>query len=88
MAADGVYTAPTTGAAGVELRVVLRAGEQDAALLGVGISRPSVLADVRVTELAQPAEGGTLAVGAESFRVRTFRKDAERVVWQLDLEPG
>lgn len=83
------YTPPGIGAVPVTLKVIRREAPHDTAL-GYPGTRDAVatLADVRVSDLAQPEERGVLVVGASSYRVRAFDRDSERLVWRLDLEPA
>lgn len=82
------YTAPASGSPAVALRVIRREAPRDVALGFSGAALPAAtMADVRVSDLAQPVEGAALAIGAASYRVRSFDRDSERLVWRLDLEP-
>lgn len=84
---DAVYT--PDGGAPVPVRVMPRRADS---IVGFGETRlhaETTLFDVRVAEVAAPRPGDGLAVGAESFVVQGEPvRDAERLVWTLDLRPA
>src|SRR5258708_2202540 len=89
-----VSYAPPSGPVLPSVRAIFGMGDQQGALFGTPSVAPSVHADIRVAELATPAEQAVLtivagpgapAVGAR-FAVQSYRRDRERQVWRLDLE--
>lgn len=84
LSAAATYT-PSGGSASA-VRVIRRAPSQDAPLFNTGASLPAYSADVRVSELTSPQEGDALVIGSDTFTVRKFEKDSERLVWKLDLD--
>lgn len=82
---DASYTPPGGGTANV-VRVLWANPDQVETAFGPGVSTPARVAEIRVSELATAAEGGTLAVGGTSWRVtRASRPDGDRLVWRLEL---
>lgn len=53
------------------------------------ISSATTVVDVRVSEVALPAKGDQVSIGAEHFIVQgTPQRDMERLVWSCDLRPA
>lgn len=77
-----------SGGSAADVTVIVRTPEGDLSGFSLGARRVGRVADVRASEVAAPAEGDTLTVGGESFRVRDATPDAERLVWSLDLDPA
>ena len=49
----------------------------------------TTVADVRVSELADPRPGDLIILGTESFVIQGEPvRDSERLVWSLDLRPS
>ena len=70
------------------MRVVTKRPDE---VLDFGESRvvtATTVAEVRVSEVPEPREGDTLEIGDAVFVVQGVpRRDAERLVWSLDLRP-
>lgn len=81
---SGTYT-PAVGAA-VPLSLLLDQPHEVADLGGAGVLDVGWRARIRAADVAAPANGDTLAVGARSFRVRNARQDLTGAMWLLDLE--
>ncbi len=84
LAQAATYT-PVSGAA-KSVQVVRRTPPQEAGLFETHAKLAAYAADVRLTEVSQPQENDTLAVGGDTFKVRAWQFDEERLVWQLDLD--
>lgn len=83
------YRAPASGSPELALRVIRREEPRDGLLGSAGIRvATATVADVQVTDLAQPEEGASLSVGDDDYTVRAFDRDGERLVWRLDLDPA
>lgn len=83
---DAVYTSLGYGQ-GVAVRVI-RVSPQDVVtglVPGLEVVSSPNLFDVRQSDVAAPAEGDTLSIGADSFVVQGApRLDASRSVWHLE----
>ena len=70
------------------VRVVTKRPDE---VLDFGESRvvaATTVAEVRVSEVPDPQEGDTLEIGDAVFVVQGApRRDAERLIWSLDLRP-
>ena len=92
LALDATYTLP--GGSPIACRVIVRKPDADAPLgaAGFGLSPASqavvLIADVRRSEVAQPARGATLIIGATTYTVERATLDREGLIWRLDLEPA
>ena len=42
--------------------------------------------DVRVSDVATPAEGAALTIGSNHFTVRGWQRTLDKLVWRLDVE--
>lgn len=47
---------------------------------------PAYLIDVRVSDVAQPAEGDTITIGSDTFEVKSFEYDSEKLAWELNVD--
>lgn len=88
MAADAVWT-PAAGGAGVAVRVIRRQPDEG---MTFGPSRalvPTMIVDVRASQVAAPAKGDSVVIGASSWRVQGAPAiDRERLVWTAELVPA
>lgn len=87
LAVDAVYT-PPGGGAPVPCRTDLSAGDRDwRAFSDSGVTLPAISAEVRVSDVMDPEEGGTLAVGGSSYRItRVTQPGTDRRLWRLELQ--
>ncbi len=87
IARDALYRAQATGGTRM-VRVVTKRPDE---VLDFGDGRvvtATTVAEVRVSEVAEPREGDTLEIGDAVFVVQGVpRRDAERLIWSLDLRP-
>ena len=87
IARDALYRAQATGGTRM-VRVVTKRPDE---VLDFGDSRvvtATTVAEVRVSEVAEPQEGDTLQIGDAVFVVQGVpRRNAERLVFSLDLRP-
>jgi hypothetical protein len=84
---DAVYT--PAGGEPVSVRVIARRPD---AIVGFGETRihaETATFEVRASEIASPRPDDQLTVGGESFVVQgePERRDADRLVWAIDLRP-
>jgi hypothetical protein len=79
---------PPGGVTAVPLRLILRQPDHTAELLQTGAVVASLIGEVRVSELAQPEEGGQLSVGTETYVVRSVDSDALGLIWRRALAPA
>jgi len=88
IARDAIYHAQATGDRWL-VRVVTRRPDE---VLDFGDSRvmtSTTIAELRVSEVANPQAGDTLQIDGETFVMQGApRRDAERLIWSLDLRPG
>ncbi len=91
LALDAVYAPPaTTPPADPNCRVMFWEVDRKIELGSSGASKPGPVAEVRVSELAAPAEGGSLSVrfasGTRNFLIKkAVADDGQRHVWRLAL---
>jgi hypothetical protein len=83
MARDIVYTAvaglPQT------MRAVIKSPDRVIDVRDIAIHTPTLVVDVRVSDIATPQEGDTLAIGTLLYAVQGEPvRDAENLVWTLD----
>jgi hypothetical protein len=87
IAMDAVWRADGAGA-GTAVRVVTRRPDQ---VTGFGDSRavlPTLLIDVRRSEVAEPASGDTVEIGGDLFEVIAVPIiDSVRLVWTCEAAP-
>jgi len=71
------------------VRVVRRAPDRIADFGSARILSDTTTVDVRVSELADPRPGDLIILGTESFVIQGEPvRDAERLIWALDLRPA
>lgn len=81
LARDALHRAGGAGD-GVACRVITRQPDEDVRFGDLTVVRPTTLIDVRISEVAAPAEGDTFTIGASVYTVTGApRRDAERLVW-------
>jgi hypothetical protein len=85
---DGVYT--PAGSEPVSVRVIAKRPD---AIVGFGDTRvhaETATFEVRGSEVANPRPGDHLTVGGETFIVQgePERRDPDRLVWILDMQPA
>jgi len=70
------------------IRVIRRAPDRITDFGSARILSDTTTLDVRVSELADPKPGDLIILGTESFVVQGEpARDAERLIWTLDLRP-
>lgn len=81
---------PAGGGGAVAVRVIRARGDALASFGGPGIARGTNIFDLRVADVAAPAEGATLTVtehgAGTTYRVRAVTPDTSRLVWRLDCD--
>ena len=82
-AAAAVFT--PSGGSGVPVTLLMARPQVSAGLGGLGISAPQRIALVRKSEIAAPARGDALAVGAETLIVKEVTLDDSGLIWRLGL---
>lgn len=87
IAVDAIWRAGGAGT-GTAVRVVTRGPDQ---VIGFGDSRavlPTLLIDVRRSEVAEPASGDTVEIDGETFEVISSPTiDSLRLVWTCEAAP-
>jgi len=70
------------------IRIIMRRPDAIGTFGETRIVAETVVIDVRVSEVAAPAEGDTFTIGGETFVVQGEPvRDAERLVWILETRP-
>ena len=84
---EATYT-PVAGAA-LTIRVIPSREDGIASPFGAQIVLPTGSFDVKVSDVAAPQKGDTIAYGGETYRVQgePRRIDSQRLVWRLPAEP-
>ncbi len=71
------------------IRVIRRAPDRITDFGAARILSDTTTLDVRVSELADPKPGDLIILGTESFVIQGEPvRDAERLIWALDLRPA
>lgn len=72
----------------VACRVILKSPDETTEFGGARIVSDSVIADVRVSDIADPQPGDVIVIGTETWRIQGKpRRDRERLVWTMELVP-
>jgi hypothetical protein len=83
MARDIVYT-PVAGLPQT-IRAVIKSPDKVIDVRDIAIHTPTLMVDVRVSDIATPQEGDTLTIGTLLYAVQGEPvRDAENLVWTLD----
>jgi hypothetical protein len=84
VALDALYGADET-----PVRAILRAPDRTLGFGATQLHAPTAIVDVRVAEVAAPAEGDRVAWGGDVYIVQgTPQRDRERLVWSLEVRPN
>jgi hypothetical protein len=87
LARDAVYRPGGVGD-GIPVRVMVRRPDRIEGFGETRIASSTTVLDVRVSEVAEPAAGDTLALDGKTVVVQgTPIRDAEALVWTLDTRP-
>jgi hypothetical protein len=88
MAVDAIWFAGGTGP-GIAVRVI-RKSPDEVTPFGAGrILSETTQLDARVADLATPAPGDLIQIGAETFTLQGEPKlDRERLIWTLNTRPA
>ena len=85
---DAVYRAGGADP-GLPVRVMLRRPDRIDAFGETRLVAATTLVDIRVAEIAAPEEGDSVVMGGETFIVQGQPlRDAERLVWTLEVRPA
>lgn len=88
MAVAAVWISGTTSEE-LPIRVVRRAPDRIIDFGAARILSDTTTVDVRVSELADPRPGDLIILGTDSFVIQGEpTRDAERLIWTLDLRPA
>ena len=83
LARDIVYT-PVAGTPKT-IRAVIKSPDRIVDVREMAIHTPTLVVDVRVSDVLDPNEGDTLSIGALTYVVQGEPvRDAENLVWTLD----
>ena len=83
LAQDIVYT-PVAGTPKT-IRAVIKSPDRIVDVREMAIHTPTLVVDVRVSDVLDPNEGDTLSIGALTYVVQGEPvRDAENLVWTLD----
>jgi hypothetical protein len=67
------------------MRAVIKSPDRIVDVRDIAIHTPTLVVDVRVSDIATPQEGDTLAIGTLLYAVQGEPvRDAENLVWTLD----
>ncbi|CAA6605803.1 conserved hypothetical protein [Rhodospirillaceae bacterium LM-1] len=74
---------------GVAVRVIARRPDREVAFGDIAVQTSTALFEVRVAEVANPAEGDSITLDGETFIVQGEpERDADRLIWLLDTRPA
>jgi len=84
LAVDAIYTPPE--GEGVACRIMLRRPDETVEFGGSKLVVGSVLIEVRTSEIATPAKGGTFTVGDTTYAISAVprRPDPDRLMWRCE----
>jgi hypothetical protein len=84
---DAIYRVGGTDP-GVPVRVIVRRPDRVGDFGETRIVAETLLIDVRVSDVAAPADGDIFDIGGEAFAVQGEPiRDAERLVWTIEARP-
>jgi hypothetical protein len=87
VARDAVWRPGGTGD-GIPVRAIARCPDREVEFGDVAVHMATAVFEVRISEVPNPVEGDTIALGSETFVVQGEPvRDAERLVWTLDTRP-
>ena len=87
IAADAVYT--PAGGDPMTVRVIAKRPDEIVGFGDTPIHAATAIFDVRVSEVATPAEGDTLEVGGDTYVIQGEPvRDRDRLIWSLDTRPA
>ena len=87
LAADAVYT--PTGGEPLSMRAIALRPDEISGFGDTRIHAATAVFEVRVSDLAAPAAGDTLAIGGETYVVQGEpAKDRDGLIWRLDTRPA
>lgn len=88
LALDAVYR-PGGADPGVPVRAMVRQPDRVGEFGETRIVAETVIIDVRVSQVALPAEGDTFEIGGETFKVQGEpSRGAERLIWTIEARPA
>lgn len=88
MAVDAVWKSRKV-APGVACRLIRKRPDEMTEFGGAQIVSSTILADVRVSEVADPKPGDRIEIGADWFDIQGKpRRDREQLVWTMELIPA
>lgn len=86
VAADATWLPQAGGS--LAIRVILRRPDDVRDFAGGRLVSDTVLADLRVGDVALPVPGDAITIGTDSYVVQGDpQRDAERLVWTVELVP-
>jgi len=87
IATDAIYTAG--GGSPVLVRVVARRADSITGFGEAKLWSETQRLDLRVSEVANPRPGDRLEIGGEAFLIQGEpMRDAERLIWTIDVDPA
>ncbi len=88
LAVAGLYRANGSDGA-VEVRLIRRQPDRVGAFGQTRLVAETAVFDLRVSDIAAPAEGDTIEVDGELFVIQGAPlRDAERLVWTIEARPA
>lgn len=98
-ALDGLFADPNIARIGlyrpggvgdrVSVRVVAKRADQVSGFGGISVVSASARFDLRVSEVAQPAEGDTITLDGQDYIIQGEpTRDTERLIWTVDTRPA
>ena len=74
---------------GRSIRALVRRPDRDVQFGSIAVHAATLVLDVRVSDLPAPQSGDVVEVDGDCFIVQgTPSRDAERLVWSIDLRPA
>jgi hypothetical protein len=88
LSVDAIYCAGGGEAPGTTVRAIVRQPDRIGNFGGTRIAAATLVIDVRVSEVAAPAEGDTIEMSGTVYVIQGEPiRDAERLVWTIEGAP-
>lgn len=85
---DAVWRSAGAGP-GIPVRAIVRRADRVGDFGETRIVAETVIIDVRVSQVAAPAEGDTFEIGGETLVIQGEPlRDAERLIWTVEAHPA
>jgi hypothetical protein len=85
IAGDDALYAAAGSPSGVSVRIIVSQPDEEISLGQLDLRVDTIVADVRISEVPDLANGDTFTIGDETFVVKGKDRDPLRLIWTVDL---